>query len=258
VTAVLIANRGEVAVRIARAAAEIGLRSVAIHSIDDADSAHVHAADAAVALDGSGPAAYLDIDMVIAAARAEGCTLVHPGYGFLSENADFAERAAAAGLIFVGPCPDTLRLFGDKSAARAFMAAQAVPIIEGLPAPATREQVAVLLAGGPIMIKAVSGGGGRGMRIVADAAELDEAFARCAAEAAQAFGNGALYAERLFPAARHIEVQIVGDGRGDVIHLWDRDCSCQRARQKLVEIAPAPALDPALRERILSCAVQAA
>ena len=253
----LIANRGEIAIRIARTAAELGIETVALHSRDDADALHVRKADAVRALDAEGPAAYLDAAAVVAAAREAGCDAIHPGYGFLSERADFAQACLDAGLVFVGPSPATLALFGDKAAARAHAIRCGVPVLEGTDRATSLEEARAFLArlgpGGAVMLKALAGGGGRGMRPVTDAAQLDEAFARCASEARAAFGDDALYVERLLPRARHVEVQVAGDG-SSVVHLWERECSLQRQRQKLVEIAPAPGLAPGLRDRLLSAA----
>ena len=251
----LIANRGEIAVRIGRTAAEMGLATVAVFSEDDAASLHTRKTDQAVGLKGSGPAAYLDIDQVVAAAKATGADAVHPGYGFLSENAAFARACAAAGLTFVGPSPECLELFGDKGRARALAQRCGVPVLAGTDGPTTLEQAqAFFAANGPVMVKAVAGGGGRGMRPVTEASELEQAFERCASEAKAAFGNGDLYVERFLARARHLEVQIVGDG-DSVIHLWDRECSLQRQRQKVIEIAPADTLPLALRERLFGYGV---
>ena len=254
----LIANRGEIAVRIARTAAEMGVPTVAVYSQDDAASLHTRKADEAVALKGSGPAAYLDIAQVVAAAKAAGCDAVHPGYGFLSENAAFARACAEAGLTFVGPTPETLELFGDKGRARALAQQCGVPVPPGTDGPTTLDQAKAFFTslgkGAAVMVKAVAGGGGRGMRPVMEAAELAAAFERCASEAKAAFGNGDLYVEQFLPRARHIEVQIVGDG-ASVSHLWDRECSLQRQRQKVVEIAPADMLPLALRERLFAAGV---
>jgi len=255
VKTLLIANRGEIAVRIARTAAEMGLATVAVFSEDDAASLHIRKVDRAVALKGAGPAAYLDIDQMIAAAKDAGAEAVHPGYGFLSENAAFARACAAAGLIFVGPAPETLDLFGDKGRARALAQACGVPVLAGTDGATTLDDARVFFAAhGPLMVKAVAGGGGRGMRPVTTLDELEPAFERCASEAKAAFGNGELYVERFLPHARHIEVQVVGDG-ADVVHLYDRECSLQRQRQKLVEMAPADMLAPALRQRLFDHAV---
>jgi acetyl/propionyl-CoA carboxylase alpha subunit/acetyl-CoA carboxylase carboxyltransferase component len=254
----LIANRGEIAVRIARTAAEMGIATVAVYSEDDAASLHTRKADEAVGLKGSGPAAYLDIAQVVAAAKDAGCDAVHPGYGFLSENAAFARACAEAGLTFVGPSPATLELFGDKGRARARAQDCCVPVLPGTEGPTSLAEAQAFFAelgeDGAMMIKAVAGGGGRGMRPVMDVAELEAAFERCASEAKAAFGNGDLYVERFLPRARHVEVQIVGDGVA-VSHLWDRECSLQRQRQKVVEIAPADMLPPALRAQLFAAAV---
>ena len=254
----LIANRGEIAVRIARTAAEMGIATVAVYSEDDAASLHVRKADQAVGLKGSGPAAYLDIAQVVAVAGAEGCDAVHPGYGFLSENAAFARACAEAGLTFVGPTPETLALFGDKGRARALAEECGVPVLPGTAGSTSVEEAQAFFAalgeGGAMMIKAVAGGGGRGMRPVMDAADVAATFERCASEARAAFGNSDLYVERFLPRARHVEVQIVGDGVA-VSHLWDRECSLQRQRQKVVEIAPADMLAPAMRDQLFAASV---
>ncbi|WP_346777920.1 carboxyl transferase domain-containing protein [Paraburkholderia sp. Ac-20340] len=252
---VLIANRGEIAIRIARAVAEAGMRSVAVYAEDDARALHVRRADLAVPLTGHGAAAYLNIDAIIAAAREQGCDAVHPGYGFLSERADFAQRCADAGLRFIGPSPEVLRTFGDKARARELAARCGVPLAAGTNRATTLNEARDFLARhGAIMVKALAGGGGRGMRAVHDASTLDEAFARCESEARAAFGDGALYVERLIAHARHVEVQIVGDGV-QVGHLWERDCSLQRRHQKVIEIAPAPGLNSTLRRAIIDAAL---
>ncbi|MEV7386105.1 carboxyl transferase domain-containing protein [Streptomyces sp. NPDC091215] len=246
--AVLVANRGEIAVRVLRAAAEAGLRTVAVYV--EGDDGHTQLADEALPLDG-----YLDGGALLAAARSAGCDFLHPGYGFLSEDAGFARRCAAAGVVFVGPSPEVLAVFGDKARARELAAGAGVPVLAGADG---RDGARELLAGGPVMVKAVGGGGGRGLRVVRRAEELDEAWERCRSEAQQGFGRGELYAERLLEEARHIEVQVVGDATGAVTHLWDRDCSAQRRHQKLVEIAPAPDLPEPVRERLLDCALRLA
>ena len=252
----LVANRGEIAIRICRAAAELALPTIAVHPADDAASLHARMADEVRELPGRGVAAYLDGAAIIAAAKAASADAIHPGYGFLAENADFAEQCRAAGITFVGPRAETLRLFGDKHAARALAAAEGVAVLPGTAAPSDLETIRGFLAEhGAIMIKAVAGGGGRGMRPVTEAAALDEAYARCRSEAESAFGNGALYAEKLVRKARHIEVQILGDGR-EVGHIWERDCTLQRRRQKIVEIAPAPNLEAATREALLADALR--
>ena len=259
---VLIANRGEVAVRVARAVGDLGLHSVAVFSVDDARSLHVRRADEAHALDGRGAAPYLDADALVAAARATGCDAVHPGYGFLSESADFARKIAAAGLTFVGPRPETLALLGDKTAARALAQRCGVPVLEGTGGATSLEEAHAFLAqlgtNGAALIKAVAGGGGRGMRVVRSAAELDAAYPRCRSEAGAAFGVDTVYLERLLPRARHLEVQIAGGGSGQVVHLWERECSVQRRHQKLIEIAPSPGLPAVVRERLLAAALRLA
>ncbi|WP_212631496.1 carboxyl transferase domain-containing protein [Pseudomonas sp. KB-10] len=257
--ALLIANRGEIAIRIAQACADLGIRSVAVFAEDDSACLHTRKADQAVALAGCGVAAYLDMDQLIGIAREQGCTSIHPGYGFLAENAEFARRCQAAGLTFVGPTPETLQLFGDKAAARDLAEHCAVPLVPGINRPVTLEQASAFLAEhGSVMLKALAGGGGRGMRAVDEPAQLAEAFVRCASEAQVAFGSGALYVEKRVRRARHIEVQVLGDGSGAVSHLWERDCSLQRRHQKLVEIAPSPDLDAATRDAIIASALRLA
>ena len=258
----LIANRGEIAIRIARAAGETGLASVAIHPADDALSLHVCAADESYEIPGRGARAYLDIEAVIAAAKATGCDALHPGYGFLSENARLARRCAEQGIIFVGPSPEALDLFGDKLEAKTLARRCGVPVIEGTAGPTTLDEAraffASLGADGAVMIKAVAGGGGRGMRIVEDASKLEEAYARCQSEAKAAFGSIQVYVERLIRKARHIEVQIIGDRFGAISHLWERECTIQRRNQKLIEVAPSPSLSDVLRSRIVDAAKQLA
>ena len=255
----LIANRGEIAIRIARTAAEMGIATVAVFSEDDAQSLHLKAADELFALSGLGAGAYLDGAQICAAAREMGCDAVHPGYGFLSENAGFATLCAETGLVFVGPTPQTLEVFGDKTKARALAISCGVPVLEGSAGPVTRAEAEAFLAGlgegGAVMLKAVAGGGGRGMRPVARIEDMAEAYERCGSEALKAFGSGEVYVERLLPHARHIEVQILGDG-AEVLHLWDRECSLQRQRQKLIEVAPVTTLDPEVRAAVLDAAVR--
>src|SRR5947199_2712348 len=258
----LIANRGEIAIRIARAAADSGLRSVAIYPADDAASLHVRTADESHEVPGRGARAYLDIEAVIAAAKATGCDALHPGYGFLSENALLARRCAEAGITFIGPSPAALDLFGDKAKAKALAKDTGIPIIEGTSGSTTLEQAkgffASLGAGGAVMIKAIAGGGGRGMRIVDNAEKLEEAYARCQSEAMAAFGSDGVYVERLIRNARHIEVQIICDHYGAISHLWERECTIQRRNQKLIEVAPSPSLNDALRGRIIDAAKELA
>jgi acetyl/propionyl-CoA carboxylase alpha subunit/acetyl-CoA carboxylase carboxyltransferase component len=254
----LIANRGEVAVRIARSARDLGIATVAVYADDDAGALHVRAADAAVALGRSGAGAYLDIARIVAAGRDQGCDAVHPGYGFLSENAEFARSCEAGGLTFVGPRPETLEVLGDKAAARGLAARLGAPLLTGFERAVTLAEAEAFFDaqdGAPVMLKALAGGGGRGMRPVWRREELAPAFERCAREAAQAFSGEGLYVEAMLPHARHIEVQVIGDGRGGVAHLWDRECSLQRQRQKLIEVAPAFGLAPQTRAAMLDAAV---
>ncbi len=255
----LIANRGEIAIRIARTAAEMRIVTVSVFAEDDVLSLHTRKTDEARGLKGVGAAAYLDAAQIAAIARETHCSAIHPGYGFLSENAEFARLCENAGLIFVGPEADTLVMFGDKTEARALAERCGVPVLKGTMAGIDASTAATFLAdlgpGGAIMLKAAAGGGGRGMRVVHHASEMEAAFDRCRSEALAAFGNGALYAEEFFPNARHVEVQIVGDGSGEVSHLWDRECSIQRQRQKLVEFAPARELPEQLRSRLFEAAV---
>jgi acetyl/propionyl-CoA carboxylase alpha subunit len=232
----LVANRGEVAGRVMRAACECGVTPIAVYAADDASAPYCAMAARAIALPGTGPAAYLDIAAIIAAAKEAGADAIHPGWGFLSESPAFAQACIEAGMAFVGPSPGLLALFGDKLRAREFAQTCGVPIAESAATPSGAES---LLTTGPIMIKAASSGGGRGMRVVRDLAELEQAWALCAAEARSAFGDGAVYAERYIARARHVEVQIVADGT-QAIALGSRECSLQRRRQKLVEFAPAP------------------
>jgi acetyl/propionyl-CoA carboxylase alpha subunit len=259
INSLLIANRGEIAIRIARAAGDLGLCSVAVHSRDDARSLHVRAADEVRELPGQGAAAYLDVDAILAAAKASGCDAVHPGYGFLSERADFARRCANAGLIFVGPAPEHLELFGDKAKARTAAVAADVPVLRGIDRAVSLEEAQAFfssLRGDAMIIKAVAGGGGRGTRAVWSESEIEPAYQRCRSEAMAAFGCGDVYVEQYIPRARHIEVQILGDLGGSVTHLGERECSIQRRFQKIIEVAPAPALDDALRYEIIEAAMR--
>src|SRR5262245_58018839 len=258
----LIANRSEIAIRIARSAAEMGIATVAVHSEDDAESLHVRRADEARPLSGTGPAAYLNAEAIVRAALASGCDAVHPCYGFRSESADFACRCRAAGLTYAGPSPEALDLFGDKVRARVLAERCGVPVLSGTSGPTSLAEARAFLdslgEGGAIMVKAVAGGGGRGTRPVRRPDELEAAYVRCQSEARQAFGQGDVYVERLLPRARHVEVQIIGDASGEVAHLWERECTLQRQRQKLIEVAPAPSLQPELRARLLEAALRLA
>ncbi|MDR6450694.1 carboxyl transferase domain-containing protein [Variovorax paradoxus] len=260
---VLIANRGEIAVRLVRALRDLGIASVAVHARDDASALHVQLADAAVALDAAGPSAYLDVAALIGVAKVQGCDAVHPGYGFLSERADFAQACADAGLVFIGPAPEQLALFGDKARARALATQCDVPVMPGSAGAVTLAQAQAFFAeqqaqgAAGVMIKAIGGGGGRGMRAVMNADELPEAHARCMSEAKAAFGVEGVYVERLMHHARHIEVQVLGDGQA-VASLGERECTLQRRFQKLVEIAPSPSLPDALRAAITQAALRMA
>jgi acetyl/propionyl-CoA carboxylase alpha subunit len=252
----LVANRGEIALRVFRAAATLGITTVGLYSADDADSLHVSRCDETARLPGTGAAAYLDVAAVVAAARQAGADSLHPGYGFLSESAALARACADAGIAFVGPAPEALQTLGDKGAARELAAAHGVPVVPGTSAATTLPEMEKFLqapGNGTALIKAVAGGGGRGLRIVRGVDELPEAVAACRAEAGGAFGNDDLYIERLVENARHVEVQILGDGT-EVVHLWDRDCSVQRRHQKIIEVAPARGLDPAVRASLLAAA----
>ncbi len=258
---VLIANRGEIALRIIRTATELGLQTVAIYAEDDADSPHVHAAGEAIGLPGAGPEAYLDQAEILAAAKKSGAGLIHPGYGFLSENAEFARVCRAGGYTFVGPDADVLELAGDKSSARGAAIAAGLPVLPATEGPSTVADVRAFFAArdGGIMIKALAGGGGRGMRKVHSADQIDDAYRQCAAEAQLGFGNPALFAEALLDTARHIEVQVVGAPAGyqtRALALGDRDCSIQRRYQKLVEIAPAQGLSDGLRRELHQAAAR--
>ena len=261
---VLIANRGEIAIRVAKAAAGLGMDSVAVHAPEDALSLHTRVTTEVreIGAPGADPvAAYLDADALIRVALESGCDCVHPGYGFLAENAAFAERCAAAGLTFVGPTPAALALFGDKLLARSLARSLDIPVVPGSSRPLASAQEAEEVAGTvgyPVMLKAAAGGGGRGMRVVDSAAGMAEAFERCRSEAEGAFGSGAVFAERLVERPRHIEVQVLGDSSGQVVHLGERDCSVQLRHQKVLETAPAAGLPEALRERVLTDAVSLA
>ena len=254
---ILIANRGEIAIRIARAAADSGIRSVAIFSKDDKASLHKNISDEAVLIPGTGPLAYLDIDAIISAAKESGCDAIHPGYGFLSERADFALRCREANVLFIGPKPEHLELFGDKVAARKAAIDAGVPVLAGSDRSVTIDEARVFFnaTNGPIILKAVMGGGGRGTRVVYDESELEDAFTRCQSEAQAAFGDNQIYVEEFLRRAKHIEIQIIGDLMGAITHLGDRECSVQRRNQKIVEVAPAPGLSASLRDKMTDAAM---
>jgi acetyl/propionyl-CoA carboxylase alpha subunit/acetyl-CoA carboxylase carboxyltransferase component len=254
----LIANRGEIAIRIARAAHELDIDTVAIHSEDDGSSLHTRATNESIELNNRGVAAYLDIDQIVDTALAAGCDAIHPGYGFLAENADFARALEAAGIVFVGPSSEQLALFGDKLSARALAAELDVPLAPATEGAATVKEVEAFLSEHrAIMIKAVAGGGGRGMRAVLQGDDVAAVFERCQSEAQSAFGNGDLYAERLIERARHIEVQIIGDGTS-VVHLGERECTLQRQNQKIIEVAPSPSIESTTRDVLTNSAVRMA
>jgi len=258
----LVANRGEVAVRVLRAAGELGIEAVAIASPDDAASFHLRLADETHTLSGAGPAAYLDAEALVAAAHETGCDALHPGYGLLSESPELAQACEDAGITWVGPRPETLRALGDKTAARALAERCGVPVLAGTRGPTRLEEAQAFLAsfgeGGKVMIKALAGGGGRGMRPAHSPEALEAAWARCASEAGAAFGNDALYVECLVPVARHLEIQIIGDGQGGIAQLGERECSLQRRHQKLIEIAPSPTLPESVRAQLAEAAVRMA
>ncbi len=259
---VLIANRGEIALRVLRACREMGIETVAVYSQPDAEALHVQLADQAVCI---GPAkaaeSYLNQDALLTVAKATGCDALHPGYGFLSENADFADRCTEAGIKFIGPSGDTIRKAGSKSAARDLMKAAGVPVTPGSDGPVSSVQEALEAAqtvGYPVLLKASAGGGGRGIRRCNGPEDLPAAFAEAKAEAQACFGDDEMYLEKLVLCPRHIEFQVLADQFGHVIHLGDRDCSVQRRNQKLIEEAPARCLTPELREKMGEAAVRAA
>lgn len=256
---ILIANRGEIAIRIARASSDLGIHSLAIYSEDDAQALHTRVADTAVALTGSGARAYLDMDQVIGVAVAGGCDAIHPGYGFLSEQAAFAEKCSEAGITFIGPDARLLGLFGDKAAARQAAIDAGVPVLAGINRAVTLEEaIGFMDAHGSLIIKAIAGGGGRGTAAVTEADQLEATFERCQREARAAFGLGDVYVEAFIERAKHIEVQVLGDATGKVSHLYERECSVQRRNQKLVEIAPSPSISAELRQQMFDAAVRLA
>jgi acetyl-CoA carboxylase biotin carboxylase subunit len=262
VRALLIANRGEIAVRIARACRELGIRSVAVYSDADADALHVRRADAAVRIGPAAPAAsYLSIEALIDAARSSRADAVHPGYGFLSENEAFARAVQAAGLTWVGPPADVIERMGSKIAARRLMESAGVPVVPGS-TPRDQSDEGVLAAartvGFPALVKASAGGGGKGMRVLRDERGAPDSIAAARREALGAFGDGSLYVERLIERPRHVEIQVFGDAHGHAVHLFERECSLQRRHQKIVEESPSPALTPSLRARMGEAAVAAA
>ncbi|MGY8993899.1 MAG: acetyl-CoA carboxylase biotin carboxylase subunit [Rhodospirillales bacterium] len=251
---VLIANRGEIALRIHRACHEMGIRTVAVHSTADADAMHVRLADETVCI---GPPlarhSYLDMHAILSAATITGADAIHPGYGFLSENADFAAMVEEHGITFIGPSPEHIRMMGDKITAKQTAQDTGIPVVPGSPGLVENETDAIAIArdiGYPVLIKASAGGGGRGMKVAKDEAHLPEAFSSARREAMASFGNNAMYIEKFLGAPRHIEVQILADLHGNVVHLGERDCSLQRRHQKVLEEAPSPALNQAERDSI--------
>ncbi len=259
---VLIANRGEIALRILRACKELGIKTVAVHSVADRDLMHVRLADEAVCIGPApSPQSYLNIPAIISAAEVTDSVGIHPGYGFLAENADFAEQVERSGFTFIGPRADTIRLMGDKVSAIEAMKKAGVPTVPGSdgPLPEDTEELYKIARriGYPVIIKAAAGGGGRGMRVVHTEAHLGNAVQVTKSEAAAAFGDATVYMEKFLEKPRHVEVQVLADGQGNAIHLYDRDCSMQRRHQKVVEEAPAPMIDEAARARVLQACVDA-
>ncbi|RAL78146.1 acetyl-CoA carboxylase, biotin carboxylase subunit [Pseudomonas aeruginosa] len=258
----LIANRGEIALRILRACKELGIKTVAVHSTADRELMHLSLADESVCI-GPAPAtqSYLQIPAIIAAAEVTGATAIHPGYGFLAENADFAEQIERSGFTFVGPTAEVIRLMGDKVSAKDAMKRAGVPTVPGSDGPLPEdEETALAIArevGYPVIIKAAGGGGGRGMRVVYDESELIKSAKLTRTEAGAAFGNPMVYLEKFLTNPRHVEVQVLSDGQGNAIHLGDRDCSLQRRHQKVIEEAPAPGIDEKARQEVFARCVQA-
>ncbi|TEL98382.1 acetyl-CoA carboxylase biotin carboxylase subunit [Pseudomonas aeruginosa] len=259
---VLIANRGEIALLILRACKELGIKTVAVHSTADRELMHLSLADESVCI-GPAPAtqSYLQIPAIIAAAEVTGATAIHPGYGFLAENADFAEQIERSGFTFVGPTAEVIRLMGDKVSAKDAMKRAGVPTVPGSDGPLPEdEETALAIArevGYPVIIKAAGGGGGRGMRVVYDESELIKSAKLTRTEAGAAFGNPMVYLEKFLTNPRHVEVQVLSDGQGNAIHLGDRDCSLQRRHQKVIEEAPAPGIDEKARQEVFARCVQA-
>src|SRR5438552_2056749 len=259
---ILIANRGEIAVRVIRACREMGLSPVAVYSECDRTAMHVRLADEAYAVGPSPPRdSYLRIDRILDAAKKTGADAVHPGYGFLAENADFARACADAGITFIGPSPDSIDAMGSKTESRQRMQAAGVPVVPGLTEPVKSfDEIAAFAKkiGLPIMIKASAGGGGKGLRFVDREQDLRSAFDRVTSEAESFFGDSAVYAEKFVASPRHIEVQILGDQHGNIIHVGERECTLQRRHQKVVEECPSPVVDAKLREQLGETAIRAA
>ena len=259
---ILIANRGEIALRIIRACKEMGIKTVAVHSTADADSLHVRFADESVCI---GPPkstdSYLNVPSIISAAEITDTDAIHPGYGFLAENASFAEVCNSTGIRFIGPSPESIKLMGDKAKARETAQKAGVPVLPGSNGVVTEESSAIEIArdlGFPVIVKAAAGGGGKGMRVVMDESEFANAFVMAQAEALAAFSNADVYIEKYILQPRHIEIQIMADEKGNVVYLGERECSIQRRHQKLIEEAPSVAVSPALRSAITSAAAAVA
>ncbi len=258
----LIANRGEIACRVMSTARNMGIRTIAVYSDADRDARHVKMADRAVRI-GPGPASesYLDVAAVLDAAKQTGADAIHPGYGFLSENADFAEAVAKAGMIFVGPPADAIRSMGSKSASKALMEKAGVPLVPGYHGAKQDNKTltdAAMRIGFPVLVKASAGGGGKGMRVVRELAKLDDAIEGAMREAKASFGDSRMMIEKYLDKARHVEVQVFGDAHGNYVHLFERDCSLQRRHQKVIEEAPAPGMTASLRKQMGEAAVNAA
>lgn len=259
---ILIANRGEIAVRVIRACKELGIRTVAIYSDIERESLHVRLADESICIGPASPIqSYLNIPAILSAAELTDSEAIHPGYGFLSENPQFVEACATSGITFIGPTPENMRVGGDKAKARQVMKRRGIPVVPGSDGPVATEEIALKTAkkiGFPVIIKASAGGGGRGMRIVSEEEELSQAFHMAQRESLAAFGSSEVYVEKYLPSIRHVEVQIISDGKGNVIHLGERDCSIQRRHQKLIEEAPSPIATEKFRKKIGELAVRAA
>jgi acetyl-CoA carboxylase biotin carboxylase subunit len=261
-TKILVANRGEIALRIMRACHEMGIQTVAVHSEADTDSLHVRFADEAVCIGPNTPGeSYLNLKRIISAAEITSAEAIHPGYGFLSENAEFAEAVTSCGIAWVGPSQNAIEKMGNKSVAKDMMKQAGVPVIPGSDGPVSDEREAMRVAdeiGYPVIIKAASGGGGRGMRVARDSQDLANALLIARAEAETAFGDPSVYIEKYLPTPRHVEVQLLGDSYGTIVHLGERECSIQRRHQKLIEESPCMALSAEVRERLLTTAVEGA
>lgn len=259
---ILIANRGEIAVRIIRACKELGIKTVAIFSDIERESLHVRLADESICIGPASPTySYLNVPAILSAAEITDAEAIHPGYGFLSENPNFAEACATSGITFIGPSPESIKIGGDKAKARQVMKRRGIPVVPGSDGPVTSEDLAIKIArkiGFPVIIKASAGGGGRGMRIVNEEDELSTAFQMAQRESLASFGSSEIYLEKYLPSIRHVEVQIISDGKGNVIHLGERDCSIQRRHQKLIEESPSPIATEKFRKKIGELAIKAA